>query len=186
MATRALRDTYRRRLRDIARDHYGYVTTQMAADADVPAVELRKLTARGGLKNVTYGLYKFDDLGTDEHAQFMEAVLAAGPQAHLIGETVLALHNLALVNPAKVRVGTPRRVRAHLPEYIELVHDDLPAEDLTAYDGIPSATVARALVDCAGTVMGDRLRAAVEQAQEQGLLRTRELARVQAAIEAAR
>lgn len=182
----AVRETYRRLLRELARDNYGYVTTQMAAGAGVPAVELRKLAARGGLENVAYGLYQFDDMAGDEHAQLMEAVLTAGPEAHLVGETVLAMHGLGLVNPAKVHVGTPRRVRATLPAHIDLVHDNLPAEDLTAYEGIPSTTVARALIDCAPTMMRDRLLAAVEQANQQGLLRRRDVVRVRTAVSGAR
>ncbi len=43
---------YREIVRQIALDHYGYVTTKDAAEAGVPAVELPKLAMRGGLDNV--------------------------------------------------------------------------------------------------------------------------------------
>lgn len=46
--------------------------------------------------------------GRDE---FMEAVLAVGDGAHLVGDAVLALHGLADVNPARFRIGTPNRAR---------------------------------------------------------------------------
>lgn len=38
---------YRQTVREIALDQFGYVTTRDAANAGVPAVELRKLAARG-------------------------------------------------------------------------------------------------------------------------------------------
>ena len=107
----------------------------------------------------------------------MEAVLTVGPDAYLVGETVLAMHNLGYVNPAKVHVATPTRVRAKPPKHIDLGHEDLPATDLTTNEGIPSVTVARALIDCVGTVMGDRLLAAAEQARAEGLLRSGDLFR---------
>jgi len=53
--------------------------------------------------------------------QFMEAVLRVGPKAYLTHDAVLALHNLGLVNPRRIRVGTPRRARPRLPDYVEVV-----------------------------------------------------------------
>ena len=53
---------YREIVREIALDHYGYVTTKEAAEAGVPTVELPKLAARGGLVNVAYGLYRVPDI----------------------------------------------------------------------------------------------------------------------------
>lgn len=49
---------YRDIVREIALDQYGFVTTRDASEAGVPAVELPKLAARGGLENVAYGLYR--------------------------------------------------------------------------------------------------------------------------------
>jgi hypothetical protein len=176
-------DTYRRRLREVARDHHGYVTSKMAAEVGVPSVELRKMASRGGLTNVAYGVYRFDDLADGEHGQFMEAVLRAGDDAYLAGDAVLALHGLGLVNPRRIRVGTPRRVRAHLPPYINLVKREVAPDDLTLYEGIPSQTVARALIDSVGVVMRDRLLAAFHKAREEGLVRESETQEVLTAIE---
>ena len=49
---------YREIMREIALDHYGYVTTREAVEAGVPTVELPKLAARGGLENIAYGLWQ--------------------------------------------------------------------------------------------------------------------------------
>jgi hypothetical protein len=68
-----------------------------------------------------YGLYRFDEIPRTGRDQFMEAVFRVGREAYLTHHTVLALHDLALVNPRRIRVGTRKRARPQLPEYIEIV-----------------------------------------------------------------
>jgi len=170
----ALADTYRRRLRDRALDQYGYITTRDAEDLEVPVVELRKVAHRGGVEHVAYGLYRFDDIPRTGRDQFMEAVLRVGPEAYLTHDAVLALHDLGLVNPRRIRVGTPKRARPRLPASVEVIHRDLESRDLTVYEGIPSATVARALLDCRGLIMPERLLDAAHEAARVGLLRKSE------------
>jgi predicted transcriptional regulator of viral defense system len=166
----ALAQTYRRCLIERAHDQYGYVTTRDAAELGIPPVELRKLAQRGGLRHVARGVYRFDEVPTTAHDQFMEAVLAVGPGAHLTGDAVLLLHNLGLVNPRKIRVGTDRRVRGQLPAFVDVVREPVEPKDVTVYEGIPSTTLERALIACRGTVMGDRLVDATKEAARRGLL----------------
>ena len=173
---------YRQTVREIALDQYGYVTTGHAAKVGVPAVELRKLAARGALTNIAYGLYRLTDARPTEYDQFAEALLRVGDGAYLRSDAVLALHHLALVNPRRIRVGATRRVRAALPEFIDLREQEMPEEDLTLYEGLRSTTVARALLDCRGQVMTERLLDAAKQAKADGLLTRREYARVRRAL----
>lgn len=163
-------DTYRRRARDLAIGQYGYITTAEAQDLGIPAVELGKLADRGQLRHVAYGLYRFDDLPPTRYDQFYEAVARVGGDAHLTGDAVLALHELALVNPRQVRVGTARRVRATLPAWIKVVREAVDPDDLTRYELIPSTTVAYALRACLGTVMSERLLPAIDDARRHGLI----------------
>ena len=173
---------YRQTVREIALDQYGYVTTRDAAEAGVPAVELRKLAARGALANVAYGLYRITDARPTEYDQFAEALLRVGDGAHLRGDAVLALHGLALVNPRRIRVGVARRVRAALPDFIEVREEAVPGKDLTVYEGLCATTVARALLDCRGQVMTVRLLEAAKQAKAEGLVTGREYTRVRRAL----
>lgn len=180
----ALAPTYRRRLHERALDQYGYVTTHDADELGVPQWALRQIAERGGVTRVAHGVYRFDDVPTTDRDEFMEAVLAVGEGAHLVGDAVLALHDLGLVNPRRIRVGTPRRVRLTLPTTIEVVPANDRPEDLTVYEGIPTTTVAKALLDCRGVVMTERLVDAAEEAARRGLLRRRETENVLAALEA--
>jgi len=167
----ALAQTYRRQLLGRAQDQYGYVTTRDAEELGIPPVELRKLAQRGGLKRVARGVYRFDEVPATGHDQLMEAVLTAGPGAYLTGDAVLALHDLGLVNPRKVRVGTKRRIRTRLPAFVDVIHEPIEPKDVTVYEGIPSATVERALIDCKDMIMHERLIEATKEATRRGLLR---------------
>lgn len=173
---------YRKALWDFALDNHGFVTTDDADQLGVPAVELRKIAARGGLSHAAYGVYRFDDAPPSPYDEYHEAVLRAGEGAHLTMDAVLAMHELALVNPRRIRVGLARRSKATLPDWVEVVRQDVPVEDLTTYQRIPSATVARALIDCLGIVMRGRLLEALNDATRRGLVRRRDRAAVERAI----
>jgi predicted transcriptional regulator of viral defense system len=170
----ALATTYRRQLHARALEQYGYVTTRDAEELDVPQWAMRQIAERGGLTRVAQGVYRFDDVPVTSRDEYMEAVLVAGEGAHLVGEAVLALHDLALVNPRRIRVGTPRRVRMALPDTVEVVPARDRQEEITIYEGIPTTTIAKALLDCRGIVMDERLIAAAQEAARRGLLRRRE------------
>lgn len=168
---------YRDVIRELALDNYGYVTTKDAVGAGVPAVELPKLAARGGLENVAYGLYRVSDVPATAFDQFAEALLRVGNGAFLHGESVLALLGLADVNPRQIQVAVPRRARPQLPSFIELTRvADSPAT--TTYQGLTAQPVADALVECRGRIETKRLLDAARQARAAGLLTTAEWNRV--------
>lgn len=168
---------YRDVVREIALDHYGFVTTRAAAEAGVPAVELPKLAARGGLENIAYGLYRVPDIPPTRYDQFAEALLRAGEGAYLHGESVLALFGLADVNPRRINVAVRRRARPKLPAFVELTQVQGTVQT-TLYEGLESETVADALLDCRGRIEDERLLAAGKQARAEGLLTTAEWRRV--------
>jgi len=169
--------TYRSIVRDIGVDFYGFVTTKQAAQAGVPAVELPKLAARGGLQNIAYGLYRVSDVPATPFDQFAEALLRAGDGAYLHGESVLALLGLADVNPRYVTVATTRRARPTLPPFVRLTQAKGQPRT-TFYEGLRAQPVADALLECCGLVEGERLREAARQARKDGLLTTREWQRI--------
>lgn len=168
---------YRDIVREIALDHYGYVTTRDADQAGVPAGELPKLAARGGLENVSYGLYRVPDIPLTRYDQFAEALLRVGEGAYLHGESVLALFGLADVNLRRVKVAIRKRTRPKLPAFVELTQarGDVP---LAFYEGLASQPVAEALLECRGRIEVGILLAAAKQARAEGLLTIAEWQRV--------
>lgn len=169
--------TYREIVREIAFDSYGYVTTKEAVKAGVPAVELPKLAARGGLDHVAYGLYRVPDVPATAYDQFAEALLRVGEGAYLHGESVLALFGLADVNPRHIKVAIGRRARPELPSFVELTHVKNDART-TTYEGLKAQPVAEAILECRGRIETERLQEAARQARKDGLLTTSEWQRV--------
>ncbi|MBI1352120.1 MAG: hypothetical protein GC156_13520 [Actinomycetales bacterium] len=160
--------TYRETLRWLAFDHHGIVTTGQAAAAGVPAVEVRKLAARGALTRVGHGVYRMDEAPTTSLTPFAQALALVGPGARLVDESVLAVHDLALVNPRTIKVGTDRRIREKLPASIEIV--PMAGGDVEYVDGLPTMPLGEALVACRGRVMRDRLVEATRVAVARDLL----------------
>lgn len=163
--------TYRTQLWEVAVDHYGFVTTADAAELSIPAVELRKLAKRGFLDHVGRGLYRFGALPPTEFDHYMEAVLWVGRGAVLSHDAVLALHDLAFANPSTIRVTTPHRVRKTRPRRdVTIIEADVSEDERTVFRGIPSTTVARALLDSRPLIMRSRLVEAAHEARREGLL----------------
>jgi predicted transcriptional regulator of viral defense system len=168
--------TYRDRAREIALGQYGFISTDDAQDEGIPPVELAKLAARGRLRNVAYGLYRFDDIPSTPYDQFYEAVRRIGGDAHLTSDAVLAVHNLAQVNPRRIRVGTSRRFRGKTPAWLEVVREQVGPEELTVVEQVPTVTLRRAMRDAQRFVMTNRLLEAIPRAEDAGLLTEAEAA----------
>jgi len=177
--------TYRQQLRELAFDTHGVVTTAQARAVGVPAVELRKLAARGALTQLGHGVYRMLEAPFGRMDEYAEAVALAGEGAVLADEAVLAAHDLAQVNLRRVRVATPRRVRAKLPKTVELIHRAVPIDELDYIEGVPAMSIESALLGARGRVRTERLIDAAHQAADRGLLRRDQEARVVAALASA-
>jgi predicted transcriptional regulator of viral defense system len=168
---------YRQDLWEIAASRNGAVTVAEAEDAGVPAVEVRKLAARGALRAFGQGVYTHRDVRVTPLTEPTIAVALAGEGAFLHRESVLDLLGLGQFNPPKVRVGTRRRVRRTLPEWMELENrPDVSDEDLTHYEGVPATTVRRALEDMRDRMPPERWRAVVDEALRRDLIGERDAA----------
>ena len=166
--------TYRERAWEIAVSQHGYITTQDAVSAGIPAIELAKIAARGRLQHIARGLYRFNELLPTKFSQCYEAVLRVGGDAHLVGDAVLALHDLALVNPRSIRIGTSKRIRNILPDWITPQVSNEPIGELQLFQLIPCSPVARAIRDARPYVMKERLIGCLPKAVYDGLLDERE------------
>lgn len=171
---------YRDVVREIALGEYGFITTKEAVASGVPAVELRKLAARGALVNVAYGIYRVADAPGSPFDQFAEALLRAGEGAYLRGDSVLALFGLADVNPRTIRVVAPKRTRATMPTFVDVTAPPRgEAPNLTRYEGLLAMRVADAILDCRGRIERDRLLEAARDARKEGLVTRGEYAKLQ-------
>jgi predicted transcriptional regulator of viral defense system len=174
------------RLRELALDHAGYLTSKEAADAGVPQVLLVQMANRARLERVGHGLYRFPSWGGDEAVrQYHEAVLWPQAQRRLAyavisHDSALELYNLTDLNPGVVHVTVPRKTRIvrALPSWLRIHKEELGPDDRTFEATVPVVTVARAIAQIAPTRGLDVVHRAVHDARARKLLREDELARL--------
>ena len=172
------RQTNRDLLREIAYDNRGFVSVPAAAEIGVPNIELAKLAARGHLEHVAYGLYRMPEIPRSPDDQFTEAILRTGEHAFLRGESVLALLGLADVNPTRITVGVPGRVRRSVPPWMEVTRAAEGAQT-TFYNGVRSQPVSEAILESIGRIPRDRLHDAALHARREGRLTASEAEHIQ-------
>lgn len=162
---------YRRDLWEIAANQHGVVTVAAAEDAGVPAVEVRKLAARGALQRHGQGVYLHRGIPTSRFTQPALAVVLAGDGAFLHRDAVLGLLELGQFNPKQIQVATRRRVRRTLPEWMNLEQrSGIPEHAITTYEGIPATTVQQALNDMESRLPRERWLALLDQAARRELI----------------
>ena len=158
--------------------NYGLVTTAQAEEMGVVRKDLGEWVRLGRLEKLGRGVYRIAHYLPSEYDRYAEAVALVGGDAAVWGESVLAMHNLALVNPLQVSVATGRRVRKALPGWIKLIK--LPADaDIDTFDGIRCQNLASAIGEAKGRIIAERLREAIREAERKGLLRVSELERLE-------
>jgi len=155
---------------EIAADNYGVITSAEARQAGVTTVEMARFVSDGRLERIGQGVYRLTRHIPTHLDQYAVAVALAGPGSYIHGESVLAMHNLALVNPMKTSVAVIKRTRRTLPKWISIVAANR-SDTSTAYEGIPSQSVTDAILYCKRSVMKERLLDAVHAAVREGLIR---------------
>jgi len=164
-----------------AADNYGLITSTEAKTLGIPNVELVKLSHRGRLQRLGHGVYRVEHYIPSRYDKYAEAIAIIGKNAILYGESVLAMHGLALVNPRVIYVATQCRIRKKIPAFIEVVYKP-KIENITNYEGIPSQSVYEAILACKKTVMVERLGEAISEAERQGLISDVEAKKARVAI----
>jgi predicted transcriptional regulator of viral defense system len=154
---------------EIAVDNYGIITYADAIDTGITSVELRRFVTDGRLEHIGQGVYKLVRYVPTPYDQYAAAVALVGQSSYVYGESVLAMYNLALVNPRKTIIATPKRIRKTLPAWIRLVSAQL-GDVVTYYEGIPCQRIDSAFRSCKTTIMKSRLAVAVDDAVFKGLI----------------
>jgi hypothetical protein len=158
---------------EYAADNYGLITSAEAKGIGIPAMELVKLAHRRRLLHIGHGVYRVEHYIPTPLDKYAEAVSIVGNGAYIFGESVLAMHGLALVNPATISVATTKPIRKKLPKHIiGIVRRN--GDAVIRYEGIPSQSVFEAIRTCRNTVMRDRLLDAVNEALREGLMTEQE------------
>ena len=149
--------------------NYGLISTERAAELGVHRKELYDWVRLGRMEKCGRGLYRITHYLPTEYDHYAMAVALVGGDAWLWGDAVLAMHNLALVNPVRYKVATKRNVRKDLPEWIEVTHR-FDKADVDEFNGIPCQNLASVFIDYKDSLMRDRILQAIQEASYRGLL----------------
>jgi very-short-patch-repair endonuclease len=148
----------------LAARQWGVVSRGQLVDVGVPRTTIGDRVRSGRLLPLHRGVYAVGHARLRREGHWLAAVLAVGPGAVLSHRDAAGLHDLRPANHAGVDVttGANRRdepgTRVHRTRVLD-------AEDITTVSGIPVTTVARTLLDLAGTVPHDHLAKAIKEAE---------------------
>lgn len=154
---------------ETAAERYGLITVEDAEKLGIHRKQLLAWEKIGRLERCGRGVYRLNHHVPTPYDHYAEAVALVGHGAIIYGDAVLAMHNLALVNPPQIQVAVERRVRRDLPDWIRLVKKTTDVKE-ESFEGVPCQAVSDAIRTCKGTVMKDRLVDAIEEAERQGLI----------------
>ena len=104
-------------------------------------------------------------------------VALVGENAWLWGDAFLAMHNLALVNPARYKVATKINVRKTLPDWLEITCR-FNESDVNEFNGIPCQNLASVFIEYKDALMRDRLLQGIREASNRSLLSARGMERL--------
>lgn len=154
---------------EVALGNFGLISAAQAADMGIRTKDISEWVRLGRLDRRGWGVYRISHYVPSDFDRYAEAVAIVGKDSFIWGESVLAMLNLALVNPLRVDVATSRRLRKRLPDWIRLVR---PPKGVNAenIEGVPCQNLADAIRCCRGRVMTERLVDAVREAERKGFL----------------
>jgi predicted transcriptional regulator of viral defense system len=163
------------RLREIAMDQHGFVTTAQALEEGVMHTELSKLVARDRLDRVAHGVYRVPQVPETEYDQYTLAVLWTGaPEACLSHDTALMAWDVTDINPDRTHltVSKTRRLRRAGGGLYVIHHENLVNSDLAWWQGIRVTNVPTTIRQCIDADVPTYLiRQALERASRTTLLR---------------
>lgn len=176
------------RLREVALDQHGFVTTAQAVAEGVSHAELSTMVARDRLERTAHGVYRVPQVAATEFDQYQLAVLWTGAsEACLSHDTALATWEVSDINPDRIHltVARHRRIRRAGGELYVVHHQDLNARQVTWWQGIPTVSVPTAIAQCITSGVPTYLiRQALDRAGRTSRLPTADTEQLAAALEA--
>ncbi len=152
---------------DVAVDNGGYVTPSLV---NVPAVELRKMVARGTLDPAGHGVYRVPSLPLDRNDEFILARFWAAGRGVVSHDSALLVHELCDINPSAVHITIPTSYRISRAggERYEVHRADLSDREVTRIDAVVLTTIPRTLSDSIGHAPDYLARQAIDTAAGRG------------------
>lgn len=154
---------------EMAVSNFGLVTAKTIDELGIHLKDVLEWVKSGRIEKRGRGVYRISHYLPTEYDAYAEAVALVGDTAMICGESVLAMHNLALVNPARIHVAVKRRLRKKLPDWI-VIEKATPEMSEDNFNGIPCQKLSEVIRQSRGKILTERLVSAVQEAGHKGLL----------------
>lgn len=158
-------------------DDFGLISSAEAAELGMSNAELVQQAARNKLVRVARGVYRMPVWPSQPQAPYAIAVKAAGKDAFLYGESVIALLSLAPTNPAVMYIASPKRIRRDLGSGARIFR--VSGVQPVLVDGIRCQPVPAALISAAKTMGSSRALDATREALAQGIITADEMEKIE-------
>jgi hypothetical protein len=156
-------DGLERAIRRVTDAQHGLITRSQLLELDLGPAAIDHRVRNGRLCAIHRSVYSVMSRRLlTQRGHWLAAVLACGPGAVLSHHAAAALWGIRRGTRLEVTVPRGRKPR----KGIHLHWANLPDDETTTNDGIPTTTVPRTLLDLSAVVQRDELRSAVRQAEQ--------------------
>ncbi|HEX8854354.1 MAG TPA: type IV toxin-antitoxin system AbiEi family antitoxin domain-containing protein [Thermoleophilaceae bacterium] len=124
---------------------------------------IRKRVDSGRLHLVYRGVYAVGHPKLTREGEWMAAVRAGRPDAHLSHRSAASLYCLLKFQPATHEVTAPRQKQSRGP--LKFYWRELPEDEVTTHDGIPATTIPRTIFDLAAVAPKRHVERAIDEAE---------------------
>lgn len=167
------------KLAEIAADRYGFVTISDAETIGVDPRRLQEMARRGQLEHPLNSVYRVPLIPVTPLDPYMQATLwPRGARGVISHSSALGLYELGDVNPAKIEITVPQahRPRREIPRLYVVHREHLRPDEITAFEGIPTVTAAKAIHQAHDGHLGAGLiRQAIDEARNRGLIKRQDV-----------
>lgn len=174
-----------KQLAERAAENYGYLTGEDARELGVPIGTLNALARRGQLDRVERGIYRVPLVPPSRLDQYLLATLWPDGRGAISHESALDLYGISDVNPARLHVTVPSTYRTHrkTPALYVLHHEDLADHDRASFEGIPTVSVAKAILQAHEHHLRHSLvEQAIDEAEREGWLPRRQATKLRSQL----
>jgi len=156
-------------IKGLAAGNFGLITAAQARELGVTRSCLSRWVKMDWLEHSARGVYRVSDFPPSRFDSFAALTEEFGPEARVVGESVLGMLELTSTNPRRMHVGVPRRARHNHSSGIVVTEVSVD-EPVECYEGVRSQSVCDAIMSCRGKIVPSRLLEAAKNGHSNGYL----------------
>lgn len=158
------------KLREIALDQHGMVTSLQAKEIGVSLPSLSYLVKNNRIERIERGIYRIPQVQSSENDRIQQALLWAGDDSVISYDTALLAWDVCDINPVRIHISVPkkRRIKKAGGDGVVIHKEDIDQKQLRWWDGMPVYSLETAIEQTINRGVSSHI---VEQAIDNGTAR---------------